>query len=522
MGCDAIFILGSNTTENHPVIGAKIRQAARNGAALIVADPRRIELARDARIYLQIKPGTNAALLNGMMHVIIKENLQDKEFIQGKTENYQELEEAVRDFTPQTAAKICGVKAEDIEAAARLYAKACNSSIIYCMGITQHTTGVNNVKSIANLAMLCGQIGRQSTGVNPLRGQNNVQGACDMGALPGTYPDYQPVTRQEAADRFASAWGVRDLSTSVGLTATEMINAAAQGDIKLLYIMGENPMVSDPDLNHVKHALKNTEFLVVQDIFLTETAQLADIVLPAAAFAEKDGTFTNTERRVQRVRKAVRAPGCAKADWEIIMELMNKLGYHKLYKDSSEIFDEMAELAPSYAGIDYRRLETTGIQWPCPDKAHPGTPYLHKGSFIGGKGRFTGVAYKESAELPDESYPLTLTTGRVLYHYHTRTMTGKVDGLNQKSPEGFIQINPNTADRLGIIDGDMVKVSSRRGSILVKAEITDIVTPEVVFMPFHFAESAANVLTNSAFDPDCKTPELKVCAVAIEKWNNGN
>lgn len=516
-GCDVLFVVGSNTTENHPVIGAKIKQALRNGTRLIVADPRKIDLANNAEVFLQIKPGTNVALLNGMMHVILKENLHDKEFIEVRTENFEKLEEAVREFTPEKAAKICGVKADEIVAAARLYAKAEKGSIIYCMGITQHTTGVDNVMNIANLAMLCGQIGRESTGVNPLRGQNNVQGACDMGALPGTYTGYQPVSKQEVADKFAAAWGVEYLSTKAGLTVSEMLHAAEHGEIKMLYIMGENPMVSDPDLNHVKHALESTEFLVVQDIFLTETAQLADVVLPAAAFAEKDGTFSNTERRVQKVRKAIEAPGEAKADWEIIMALMNKLGYGRKYSSPSEIFDEMAALTPSYAGIDYERLEKGGIQWPCPNKEHPGTPYLHKGAFSRGKGLFTGIEYKESAELPNKEYPLILTTGRVLYHYHTRTMTGKVEGLNKKSPESFVQMNPAAAANLKINHGDMVKVSSKRGSIVVKAKVSDMVKQDVVFIPFHFAEGAANTLTNSALDPNCKIPEYKVCAVAVER-----
>lgn len=522
LGSDVIFIIGSNTTENHPVIGAKIRQAVRRGTKLIVADPRKIDLANDSKVFLQIKPGTNIALLNGMMHVILKENLQNKEFIADRTEDFEKLEETVRSFTPEKAAQICGVSVEDIEIAARLYAKAEKGSIVYCMGITQHTTGVNNVMNIANLAMLCGQIGRESTGVNPLRGQNNVQGACDMGALPGTYTGYQQVTSQEIANKFAAAWGVEALSVSSGLTVSEMMHAAEHGDIKMLYIMGENPMISDPDINHVKHALEGTEFLVVQDIFLTETALLADVVLPAAAFAEKDGTFTNTERRVQRVRKAINAPGEARADWEIIMDLMNRLGYDKHYKDPSEIFDEMAALTPAYSGIDYERLEMEGIQWPCPSKEHKGTPYLHQGSFVRGKGMFMGIEYKESAEPTDERYPLILTTGRVLYQYHTRTMTGRVEGLNQKSPESFVQINPMTASNLNIQDGEMVKVSSRRGSISVKAKVSDIVEQDVVFIPFHFAEGAANVLTNSAFDPVCKTPELKVCSVAIEKLPSSN
>ena len=517
LGSDVIFIIGSNTTENHPVIGAKVRQAIRNGTKIIVVDPRKIDLSNDSEIFLQIKPGTNVALINAMMNVILKENLHNKEFIEERTENFEKLEEAVKDVTPEIAAKICGVKAEDIVAAAKLYATANKGSIIYCMGVTQHTTGTNNVMNMANLAMLCGQIGRESTGVNPLRGQNNVQGACDMGALPGTYTGYQPVIKPEVAEKFSKAWGVEGLSMKAGLTVSEMLNAAAHGDIKMLYIMGENPMVSDPDLSHVKHALEHTEFLVVQDIFLTETAQLADVVLPAAAFAEKDGTFSNTERRVQRVRKAIEAPGLAKADWVILMELMDKLGYKKKYKSASEIFDEIASVTPSYAGISYERIEERGIQWPCPNKEHPGTAYLHKDVFARGKGLFMGIEYKASAELPDSEYPLTLTTGRNLYHYHTRSMTGRVPGLNKKSPESYIEINPFTAKEMGIVSGDLVKVSSRRGTISVKARVSDIVEQDVVFIPFHFAEGAANMLTNSALDPGCKIPELKVCAVTLEK-----
>lgn len=515
-GADAIFVIGSNTTENHPVIGAKIRQARRKGAKIIVADPREVDLAKEADVFLRIKPGTNVALINGMMSVILEEGLQDKEFIAERTENFEELEKVVKNYPPEKAALICGVKAEDIIEAARIYAKADRASIIYCMGITQHTTGVNNVMSTSNLAMLCGNFGKDSTGVNPLRGQNNVQGACDMGALPTTYPGYQPVGKPEVIEKFEKAWGVK-LSPKAGLTIPEMMDAAGKGDIKFLYIMGENPMVSDPDINHVKHSLEHTEFLVVQDIFLTETAQFADVVLPAAVFAEKDGTFSNTERRVQRVRKAVEPPGSAKPDWVIIMELMNRLGYEKTYKHPSEIMVEIASVTPSYAGIDYDRLENEGIQWPCPTKDHPGTKYLHKGTFARGKGLFKGIEHKDPAEQSDEEYPFILTTGRVLYHYHTGTMTRKVKGLNEKVPENYIEINPEAAAKLGISDGEMLHVTSRRGSINVKAKISNRVKGNVVFVPFHFAEAAANALTNGVLDPGCKTPELKVCAIAISK-----
>jgi len=516
IGADTIFIIGSNTTENHPVIGAKIRQAKRRGARIIVADPREIELAKDADIFLRIKPGTNTALVNGMMNVILEEGLQDNEFIAERTENFEELAQTVKGYTPEKVASICGVSAEDIREAARMYAKSDKASIIYCMGITQHTTGVNNVVATSNLAMLCGNFGRESVGVNPLRGQNNVQGACDMGALPATFTGYQPVNKPEVVEKFEKAWGVK-LSSKPGLTISEMMNAASKGEIKFLYIMGENPMVSDPDTNHVKHSLEHTEFLVVQDIFLTETAELADVVLPAAAFAEKDGTFSNTERRVQRVRKAVEPVGNAKPDWVILMELMNVLGYNKTYNHPSEIMDEIASLTPSYAGIDYSRIEEVGIQWPCPSKDHPGTKYLHKGNFARGKGLFKGIEHKDSAEQADEQYPFVLTTGRVLYHYHTGTMTRKVKGLNDKVPESYIEISPDTASSLGISDGEMLKVYSRRGSIKVKAKVSGRVKGNVVFMPFHFAEAAANVLTNGALDPGCKTPELKVCSVAISK-----
>lgn len=513
---DTIFIMGSNTTENHPVIGAKIKQAQRRGARLIVAEPREIELAKGADVFMQIKPGTNVALLNAMMNVILEEGLQDKEYISERTESFEELEKVVKGYTPEKAAKICGVSEEDIRKAARLYAGADKASIVYCMGITQHSNGVNNVMSISNLAMLCGNIGKEASGVNPLRGQNNVQGACDMGALPATLPGYQPVAKPEVLEKFEKAWGVK-LSSKGGLTVPEMMDKAGKGEIKLLYIMGENPMVSDPDTNHVKHSLKHTEFLIVQDIFMTETAELADVVLPAAAFAEKDGTFSNTERRVQRVRKAVEPAGNAKADWTILVELMNKLGYAKKYKGTSEIMDEIAAVTPSYGGISYERLEAEGLQWPCPTSDHPGTKYLHKGAFSRGKGLFKGIEHKDPVETADKEYPFILTTGRVLYHYHTRSMTGRVKGLEAKMPENYMEINPAAAARLGIKDGELVKVSSRRGSIGVKAKLTDIVDENVVFIPFHFAEASANMLTNGVLDPTCKTPELKVCAVTISR-----
>ena len=419
-----MFVIGSNTTENHPVIGAIMKQAIKKGAKLIVADPRRIELADYADVFLQLKPGTNIALLNGLMHVIIRDGLQDRSYIESKTENYEELERLVIAYTPERVGEICGVDPNDIEKAAHIYAQADKAGIYYTMGITQHTTGTHAVMSISNLALLCGNVGIESAGVNPLRGQNNVQGACDMGGLPGDLPGYQKVHKPEVIQKFEKAWGAK-LSGKVGLTITEMFREIENDKIKFLYIMGENPIISDPDSNHTRHVLEHVDFLVVQDIFLTETAQLADVVLPAAAFAEKDGTFSNTERRVQRVRKAVDAPGEAKADWQILMELMNLMGDKTTYSHPARIMAEIASLTPSYAGITYERLEHGGLQWPVPDIDHPGTKYLHKTAIARGRGLFMPVEHVDSAEMPDEEYPFILTTGRILYHRSEERRVGQ-------------------------------------------------------------------------------------------------
>ncbi len=520
LGTDAIFVIGSNTTENHPIIGATMKQAIKNnGAKLIVADPRKIELADYADVFLQLKPGTNIALLNGIMHVIIEKGLQDKAYIEERTENYEELVRLVKEYTPERVAEICGVNADDIVKAAMIYGEAEKAGIYYTMGITQHTTGTHGVMSVSNLALLCGNVGKESAGVNPLRGQNNVQGACDMGALPSDLPGYQKVFKEEAAEKFEKAWNSK-LSRKAGLTVSEMLDEAEEGKVKFMYIMGENPMVSDPDLNHVKKALNKLDFLVVQDIFLTETCELADVVLPAASFAEKDGTFSNTERRIQRVRKAINPIGDSKPDWKILMDIMNLLGYSKKYFEVSEIMDEIASLTPSYGGIDFKRLEKGGIQWPCTDKNHPGTKYLHKESISRGRGLFMPVEQVDSAEMPDKEYPFAFTTGRILYHYHTMTMTGRVDGLMKKASSNYVEINEITANKMGIKDGDMVRLTSRRGSVEVAARVTDIIDEGVLFMPFHFAEGAANYLTSTATDPIAKIPELKVAAVRLERINS--
>lgn len=513
--CDFLFVIGSNTTETHPIISLEMRKALGNGATLVVADPRKTEIAELANVHVALKPGANIPLLNTMCNVIIAEGLYDKEFVANRTEGFEELRLGVANFTPENYAGIIGAPAETIREIARGFAKAKNAAIFYTMGITQHTTGTHNVLAVANLSMLTGQIGKPSSGVNPLRGQNNVQGACDMGALPNVFPGYQAVTDPANVEKFSKTWGMQQ-SSKVGLTVGEMMDAAHNGELKALYILGENPMLSDPDITHVEHALEKLEFLVVQDLFLTETAMLADVVLPGASFAEKDGTFSNTERRVQRVRKAVE-PVAGKADWEVIAEILTGMGFPHKYCSASDVFDEMAKVTPQYAGMSFARLDEGSLQWPCPTPDHAGTKYLHQGKFSRGLGKFSAVDFEPPAELPDAEYPFVLNTGRRLYHYHTGTMTRRARGLSIIYGEESIEINPADACKLGVCEGDQLKVSSRRGSITIKANVTDRVPQGMVFTSFHFAEAAVNFLTNSACDPIAKIPELKVCAVKIEK-----
>jgi len=515
---EVILVTGSNTTENHPVISTYIKRAVtQKGAKLIVVDPRRIDLVRFATIWMRPKLGTDVAWINGMMHVIIKEGLYAKEYIEERTEGFEEMKKVLEKYTPEYVEEITGIPKEKLNEAARLYAKAKAASIVYAMGITQHITGTDNVKSLANLAMLCGNVGIEGGGVNPLRGQNNVQGACDMGGLPNVYSGYQRVDDPQAREKMKKAWAVDSLPEEVGLTVTEMMDFAYEGKLKALYIMGENPVISDPDTNHVKEALKKLEFLVVQDIFLTETAQFAHVVLPSLSFAEKEGTFTNTERRVQRVRRAVSPIGEAKEDWKIICEIATKMGYPMNYGSAKDIMREIASVTPSYAGITYERIEKEGIYWPCPSPDHPGTPILHVDKFARGKGLFHAIEYIPPAELPDKDYPFFLTTGRILYQYHTRTMTMRTP-LNEINPECFVEISKEDARRLGIKSNDIIKVLSRRGEIKAKAIVTERVDKGTVFIPFHYADAAANVLTNGkAIDPIAKIPEYKVCAVRIEK-----
>ncbi len=514
---DVIFVIGSNPTENHPVIGTKIKRAIKKGAKLIVADPRNIELSQLADVTLNQKPGTDIALLNGMMNVIIEEGLEDREYIENRTEGFEELKDIVSSYTPERVGDITGVPAEEIKKAARLYASHDKAAIYYAMGITQHKKGTDNVTSITSLAMLTGNVGKENTGVNPLRGQNNVQGACDMGALANVYPGYQSVADPEIRKKFEEAWEVENMSEEVGLTVVEMFNAVDEGDLKALYIIGENPMISDPDQQHIEKVLNKVDFLVVQDIFLTETAEFADVVLPAACFAEKDGTFTNTERRIQQIHQAVLPPGEAKADWEIICALSDRMGYEMNYQDTSEIMEEIAEMTPIYGGIHYDRLGERGLQWPCKDKNDPGTKYLHKGKFIRGKGKFYPAHYVPSVETVDDEYDMIMMTGRMLYHYHTGTMTRNSQSIDEHEPDSYVEINIEDAEKMDIKDYDRVRITSRRGDITTSARIGERVKPGQIFMPFHYAESPANRLTLDELDPEAKIPELKVTAVKLEK-----
>lgn len=515
---DVVFITGSNTTEAHPVMGMYVRQAKNMGKKVIVADPVRIPLADIADVYLQINPGTSVALSNGMLNVIFNEGLEDKNYIAEHTEGIDELKALVKDYTPERVAKICGVKEEDIITAARLYAGTKKSYIAYAMGITQHLNGTDNVMSLSNLALVTGNFGHEGCGVNPLRGQNNVQGACDMGALPTDYPAYQKVVNPEVQEKFEKAWGVK-LNPKKGLTVTEVVPAILEDKVKLLYVMGENPVVSDPDTEHVIHALEKA-FVIAQDLFLNETSEYADVVFPSTAFAEKDGTFSNTERRVQRVRQLAAVKGECRDDWWIIMQIMNRIGYKCHYDKAEDIFNELRTVTPSYAGITYKRIEKEGLHWPCPTEDHPGTPILHAKGPIrnGGKGLLKVMDWQPSPETQNKKeYPITLTSCRILYHYHTRTMTDRTRAVHFTAPRNWVEINKDDAAELRIKEGDWVQVTSARGSVCVEAKIVDTVQPGVAWMPFHYAQGA-NILSDAhALDPISKIPGFKQIGVRIEK-----
>jgi len=514
---DVIMLVGSNPEEAHPVVGMQIRQAVARGTKLIVVDPRDIGLAKHAEVHLKLKPGTNVAFANGMMNVILSEGLQDDAFIAERTEGFEQLKEIVKEYTPERVAEICHIDADELRKAARMYATAKKAPIIYCLGVTEHSTGTEGVMSMSNMALMVGKLGRSGCGVNPLRGQNNVQGACDMGAQPGDFPGYQKVANPAVVEKFEKAWGV-PLSHEIGVHATDCFPKMITKEIRGLYIYGEDPVVTDADTTHIIKALKSLDFFVLQELFMTETAQYADVILPGVSYAEKEGTFTNTERRVQRVRKAVELEGEMRLDTDIIIDLMNRMGYPQPQLTSAEIMDEIASVTPSFAGISHARLDAgESLQWPCTSKEHNGTSILHVGKFSRGLGWFYPAEYVPSAELPDEEYPIILMTGRILYHYTTRAMTGKTPGLMEIEGKSFIEMNIVDADKLGIKNGDKVRVSSRRGSIESTARVGTKTSPGESWMPFHFPDGNANWLTNAALDKYARIPEYKVCAIKIEK-----
>ena len=527
---DVMLVIGSNTTETHPIIGLRMLKAVKNGSKLIVADPRRIKLCDSSELWMQQRPGTDGALINAICHVILRDGLEDKEYIAERAENFDAFKESIANCTPEWAEKITQVPAADIEQVARTFAEAERAGIYYTMGITQHTSGTDNVCSLANLAVITGNLGKPGAGLNPLRGQNNVQGASDMGCNPTFFPGYQRCDDEKARAKFAEIWGT-PVSDRPGLMATEMPDAITEGKLAGLWIMGENPIISDPNSDHARKAFEQLELLVVQDIFLTETAELADIVLPAASFAEKDGTFTNTERKVQRVRRAIPPPGEARDDLSIINMVSNRmLGsnhgsyqgfvdplYHTVPPFAADIFIESTSCWQALAGMSYERLDQQSLAWPCPESGHPGTPILHETGFPRGKAWLSAITWEGPQELPDEEYPLILTTGRVLYQYHTGSMTRRSPVLEESAPSPYVEMHPDDVESLGLEDNEVVRASSRRGAIQLPVRVTDRVKTGLVFIPFHYREAAANLLTNDALDPQCKIAEAKVCAIKIEK-----
>ncbi len=523
---DVFIVTGSNVTENHPIIALQMKAAVRKrGAKLIVVDPRRIEMVDFATLYLPEKPGTDVAVFSAMAHVILKEKLYNQEFIGARTENFSEFAASMEKFTPEYAETISGVDRNLIIEAARMYATAKNAAIYWALGIPESSHGTDNAHSLINLALLTGHIGRRGTGLNPLRGQNNVQGASDSGAMPWHYPGYQRVDDEAVARRWEAIWNVEPggLNREQGLTTTEILSSTGSpGGVRSLYIMGENPMMSEPNLNLTRHHMEELAFVVAQDLFINESGAFADIFLPAASWAEKEGTFTNTDRRVQRVRRAIAPRGQSRPDWQIICDLAKRLEARMGrpnsafwdYTDPSQILEEMGRGVPEYAGVKYHRIEKEGLQTPVLDDNHPGTPFLFAESFPRGRGKFHSLEYNPVAESTDEDYPLTLTTGRVLEHWHGGTQTRNAS-LNTLFPEALMEISPADAARLGIADGGAARVTSRRGSIVLRARVTHKANPGVVFIPFHFAEAAANLLTIDALDPLALIPEYKACAVRV-------
>ena len=514
---NTLFLFGSNPTEGHPIVGLHLKKGLANGAKLVVADPRKTWMAKRADVWLNLKPGSNIALLNGIVRVILDNGWENKEFISKRTEGLDTLRAKVQEYDLDRVEKLTGVNRDKIIEAARLYSQAEKSMIVYGLGVTEHQTGTENCMAIANLALVCGQIGRPATGIMALRGQNNVQGASDVGPLPATLPGYQSVTDPKCRDKFQKAWGVT-IKDKPGLKSVEMLDECVRGNFKGIYILGEDPAQTDPDLVHVRKALEGVEFLVVQDIFPTETTKYAHVILPGASFAEKDGTFTNGERRVQRIRKAIE-PLAGMADWEVISKISTLMGYPMPYTHPSEIMDEIASLVPIYGGISYDRIEDKGIQWPCPTKDHPGTTTLYTDLFSrpGGLAQFMALDHQGSAEVPDETYPLVLITGRIREHYNNGSMTRRCSGIAEVVPEELVEMNLEDAQSLGIGHGDWVKVLSRRGEVKVRAKVTDRSQAGNIFMTFHHQDALTNILTSEYRDPITGTPEYKSCAVRVER-----
>ena len=512
---DLFLMIGSNPDTSHPTIGLRVHQAVAAGAKLIVVDPRKTRLADDADVWVRIQPGTDVAFLNGLMHIILKEDLWDKDFVEKRTEDFDELARLVEKYTPEYVADITTVPVEQLEKVARMFAGEGRHAIFHGMGITHYVTGTDRVKSIANLSMLCGKVGVEGGGCNPLRGQNNVQGACDMGALFNTLPGYAGLNSSDLFDRYEEAWGVK-LPRRPGKPATEVWENIMEGVIHGLYIFGEDPAVADPNISHVQAGLEKCDFVVVQDLFLTDTAKMADVVLPGAAFAEKDGTFTNTERRVQRIRKAVNPPGEARPDWQIFRDLSKKMGYEMNYESAEDVFEELRQLLPQYNGITFKRLEEVGLQWPVPTEDHPGTPVLHTETFTRGKGLFIPEEYMPPVEPTDEEYPMYFTTGRDIARYNFSSMTGKTKEIDNISPEAFAEINPVDAERMGIKDLDWLKLSSRRGTIKIRAKITEMSQIGTIFTTYNHIETLVNLLTLDALDRLSRSPEYKLCAIKVE------
>ena len=515
----AALLAGTNTTANHPVAATFFKQARKRGTKLIVVDPRRETIADHADYHCRIKPGTDVAFYNAMMHVIIQEGMVDEAFVADRTENFDALRETVAAYDPERASKICGVEPDTIREVARVFGEAPNAILFWGMGISQHVYGTNNARCLISLALLTGNVGKPGAGLHPLRGQNNVQGASDAGLIPMVYPDYQPVGDPDVRAKFEAAWGC-DLSPDPGLTVVEITRAALEGEVRGMYIMGENPFLSDPNVNKVREALSNLDFLVVQDIFLTETAEFADVILPASAYLEKEGTYTNTDRRVQIGRPALDLPGEARLDWQIVQDVSNRLGFAMDYSSPSEIFDEMAELTSSYATLTHENLGQYGKLWPNPDPENDEGPVVlfdEQFPTPSGKAKLVPAEWTAAPELPDEDYPFVLNTGRLLEHWHTGAMTRRASALDAIAPEAFVAIHPEDAALLGVGEGDRVTVESRRGRIQLAARLTTRESRGAVFVPFHFREAAANLLTIDELDPDGKIPEFKFCAVRVER-----